>query len=59
MSDDDYCDLCAFSVVVNGFLNNPLIHFIKSRGSLIKKKDLWFLQESPSDGNSLLLTSGQ
>jgi len=37
MSNYNYGDLCAFSVVINGFLNNPFVHFIKCRGSFIKK----------------------
>jgi len=59
MSNNDDSDLRVLPIAVNGILNNVLIHFIQSRGSLIEKKDLGFLEESPGDGDSLLLASRQ
>jgi len=59
MSNDYNRDFCALPIVIYGILNNFLIHFIQSGGSLIKKEDLGFLQESSGDGDSLLLASRQ
>jgi len=58
VSDNDCGDLSqSGSDLVDCFLNHLLVLFVKSTSGLVEKEDLRFLDESSSDGNSLLLAS--
>ena len=57
MGDDDGCFICQFIVHVSQ--NLLLCIGIDSRETVVEDNDVWSFDESASDGNALLLTTGK
>jgi len=57
VSNDNDRDRILLSVFVNSILDNHLVYFVQSRGSLIKQQNPWLLQESSGDSYPLFLST--